>query len=327
MRILLILYIILITFVAEAQDFAADMSANVNSSDKNTVIDNSVSPTQPVYLRYEPKKASTERKIETENNKADSTVLPEEAKSTVSKGQTDLKKTDNNHVNEKQAEEKSDVKKHRDAYSKHHQHRYEEPPSHKNTHKSRFNMHVDIGVAHPAAFNNTYVYSQPVKVLRPRIYDNDIYTRNSYSCQERYGVKYCTDYRGRALTGKIVQTYGDNVAYEQYRNGYQHGQTTVFDANGVLVRKSDYKKSLKDGKEYVYYTNGRIEYVAEYKKGALHGKVLQYDDRGKKIGQITYRNGRLNNRQCVYETYDPMILAQVKQKNYNELILCADYAD
>lgn len=197
----------------------------------------------------------------------------------------------------------------------HHEHKTDK-------HKSEVKINVNINRPRRTIVADGIVVTQPVTVVRPVIYDNSVYTNNAYSCGERSGVKYCTDYRGRPLNGKIVQNYGENVAYETYRNGYQQGTTTVFSPEGLLMRKTEYKKSLKNGKEYVYYENGKTEYTAEYKKGALHGNIVQYDPNGKIVGRMTYHNGYLRTRRCVYETADPMLREMIKQKNYNELILC-----
>ena len=196
---------------------------------------------------------------------------------------------------------------------------------HKEKHsKSAVRVNINVNSPRPTYVVNRVVTTPEVTVMRPVIYDNNIYSANAYTCGERSGVKYCTDYRGRALSGRVVNKYDDSVAYENYRHGYQQGETTVFSQDGMLLRKTNYKKSLKDGKEYAYFGNGKIEYSAEYKKGALHGNVEQYNPNGKRIGRMTYRHGYLQKRHCTYDTTSPMLLAQIEQKNYNELILCED---
>lgn len=183
---------------------------------------------------------------------------------------------------------------------------------------------VRVNLSSAAPVTQRVVTTQPVTVVRPIVYENNIYSNNSYTCRSVNNLKYCTDYQGSALNGRIVQNYGDSVAYEHFLNGYQSGETTVFAADGLLLRKTNYKKSLKHGKETVYHPNGKVEYTANYKKGALDGTVLQYNMKGKQIGRMTYHDGRLQYRSCRYETRDPELLMQIKRKNYNELILCAD---
>lgn len=188
--------------------------------------------------------------------------------------------------------------------------------------KSNVRVNININRPHVRTVSESVIVTQPVTVVRPVVYNNDIYADNAYSCGERSDVKYCTDYLGRPLNGRVVQNYGEDVAYENYQHGYQHGMTTIFSSQGVLVRKTNYKKSLKDGREYIYYETGKTEYMAEYKKGELHGKVVQYDPNGKIIGRMTFYRGHLRTRKCTYTTEDPIVLERVKQKNYNELILC-----
>ena len=324
MRSILILFMITVTFAAKAGEIPNAIAED--NKDIGGIVNNE--QREPVYMQYVPQKAETANKInQPQKKEVNVPTPPEKNKETRPNPQPDLPKNNGHHIGNGHEHQNADMDKHKNQAPQH-QRRHDEPPPHKSKPESRFNVHVNIGTPHTKVLSNSgYVYSRPVTVVRPIVYENDIYANNSYSCQERSGVKYCTDYRGRALNGRIVQTYGDSVAYEQYRNGYQQGQTTVFSSDGQLMRKSEYKKSLKDGKEYVYFTNGKVEYVAEYKKGALHGKIIQYNDKGRKIGQMTYRNGRLSSRHCTYETYDPAIAAQIKQKNYNELILCADYGD
>ena len=201
-------------------------------------------------------------------------------------------------------------------------------PHNNEKHKSGVYLNVNIHSPQPVPVADRVVVTNPVTVVRPVVYDNNIYAQGAYSCSERSGVKYCRDYRGRKLDGRIVQNYGNTVAYENYRNGYQHGETTVFSQEGLLLRKTNYKKGLKDGKEYVYYSNssvtGKPEYVAEYKKGALHGKVEQYNRYGKRSGQMTYHKGYLQTRRCTGVVEDPIVLARIREKNYNELILCPE---
>ncbi|MBQ9271776.1 MAG: hypothetical protein IJ218_05900 [Alphaproteobacteria bacterium] len=189
--------------------------------------------------------------------------------------------------------------------------------------KSGFYLNVNLSGRTPIMAHHT-IAEQPIRLVRPLVYENNIYSNNAYTCRSIKELKYCTDYRGKALDGRIVQNYGENVAYEHYKNGYQNGETSVFSADGTLVRKTNYKKSRKHGQEKVYYANGKVEYTANYKQGALEGTVLQYNMNGKQIGRMTYHNGRVQSRFCRYKTQDADLLAQIKQKNYNELILCDD---
>ena len=209
--------------------------------------------------------------------------------------------------------------------SVHHDNKNNQPhhePDKKPKKKSGVSVRVNISSGVPVT--RSVVTTQPVRIVRPVVYENNIYSNNAYTCRSVNNLKYCTDYLGRALNGKIVQNYGDTVAYEHYQNGYQSGETTVFADDGLLLRKTNYKKSLKHGKETVYHTNGKVEYTANYKKGALDGTVMQYNMNGKQIGRMSYHNGRLQNRSCRYEVKNPELSLRLKQKNYNELILCPD---
>ncbi|MBR1825268.1 MAG: hypothetical protein IJ770_01625 [Alphaproteobacteria bacterium] len=271
-------------------------------------------PVMPINVSQQPNTLA--KPVQSEHNKPTKSEHNKPAQSKLQKADNaNNSKTPDAEYPHKHRKEKADaipLHNHKDDFHK-------EPVK-----KSGVYVNLNLSAGTPVITRRTAVNPPVTTVIRPVVYENNIYTNNAYTCRSVKELKYCTDYRGKALNGRIVQNYGDNVAYEHYKNGYQSGETNVFSADGSLVRKTNYKKSRKHGQEKVYYANGKVEYAANYKQGALEGTVLQYNINGKQIGRMTYHNGRMQSRSCRYETKDTELLAQIKQKNYNELILCGD---
>ncbi len=182
----------------------------------------------------------------------------------------------------------------------------------------------------PAARTSTYVVttsSVPYVVSGGGVvYEANphIYSANSYYCTKKNELKYCTDGIGKALSGRVVQNYTDSVAYETYKNGYLHGETSVYTPDGTLLQTTNYSKGLKQGKEKVYFGNGRVHYVANYSRGVLNGEVKQYDLAGALVGEMRYKNGRYTSRYCRNETSNDLLRARIRANEKNVLILCAD---
>lgn len=202
-----------------------------------------------------------------------------------------------------------------------------------NPHKSHHNEpHKPIDKPHHhkpvVQQHNTYIYTTStvpyITSGRGVIYQTNphIYTANAYNCYFKDELKYCADNAGRALTGRIVQNYTDSVAYENYRNGYLNGETSVYTLDGTLLQTTNYSKGLKHGKETVYYDNGRVNYTVNYSRGVLSGRVVQYDYNGVLLGEMQYSNGRYTSRYCRNGTSNDLLRARIKENVRNELILC-----
>jgi len=182
--------------------------------------------------------------------------------------------------------------------------------------------HVD---AHISAHIGNTVPAKKIIVL-PRYYvvkDNGrIYLPNHYSCYMKKSVKYCTTRKGKALNGIIVNSYDGAVAYENFANGYQNGETLLYTQDGTLISRSYYKNGVKNGKEIVYYVNGNVEWVTRYKKGALDGRVEQYDINGAILGKMTYKKGWFQDGYCKNESKGTPMKDRIKNKRYNEIFPC-----
>ena len=197
-------------------------------------------------------------------------------------------------------------------FGKHH-HSPRTPKHHKHTKNTEiYNYYVVSPVTRVASGNGALIYEA----------NPHIYTPNSYSCYYKNDLKYCTDYRGKALTGRIVQNYEDSVAYEHYRNGYLHGETSVYTLDGKLWQVTHYSKGLKNGKETVYFENGRVNYTLNYSKGKIDGQVKQYDIYGTMLGEMRYSGGYCKYRYCRNDVSDEAMRARIKAKIFNDLLLC-----
>ena len=167
---------------------------------------------------------------------------------------------------------------------------------------------------------------QTTKVIVPRGYilrQNDrIYTPDRYHCYMKRELKYCTTRKGRPLNGIIVGSYNGGLAYENYQNGYQNGETSLYTQDGTLISRSNYKQGVKHGESTVYYYNGRVEFIIHYKDGALDGRVEQYDINGALVGKMTYKKGRFRDGYCKNETKNGIMRERLSVKRYNEIIPC-----
>ena len=198
-------------------------------------------------------------------------------------------------------------------FDKHHRPPHE-PEHHRHTKKTEVRSYYVVSpVTRVANGNGALIYEA----------NPHIYTPNSYSCYYRNDMKYCTDYKGKALTGRIVQNYEDSVAYEHYRNGRLHGETSVYSLDGKLWQVTHYSKGLKNGKETVYFENGRVNYTLNYNKGKIDGEVKQYDIYGTMLGEMRYSNGYCKYRYCRNDSSDEAMRARIKAKVFNDLLLCA----
>ena len=205
-------------------------------------------------------------------------------------------------------------------------------PHKKHEHAKPENPHLRPKPVHKPTIINHYTYISSPSVTR-LVTDNNvivyeanphIYAPNAYNCFYRNELKYCTDYRGKALNGRIVQNYADSIAYENYKKGYLSGETTVYTPDGILLQTTNYSKSLKHGKETVYFADGKVYYTVNYNKGKLNGSVRQYDENGVFLGEMTYSNGYLRYRYCRNDASDAAHRARVKAKIFNDLVLCID---
>lgn len=222
---------------------------------------------------------------------------------------------------DKAKKDKPNKSPHEKAKDEHHKHadfdKHHRPPHetvhHKHTPKTEVrNYYVISPVTRVANGNGALIYEA----------NPHIYTPNSYRCYYKNDLKYCTDYKGKALTGRIVQDYEDSVAYEHYRNGYLHGETSVYTLDGKLWQVTHYSKGLKNGKETVYFENGRVNYTLNYSKGKISGEVKQYDENGAFLGEMKYSNGYCKYRYCRNDASDEAMRARVKAKIFNDLLLC-----
>lgn len=189
-----------------------------------------------------------------------------------------------------------------------------------NTHGAfaRFEAYIN------ASINN--MPQQKTTIIVPRGFikhQNDkIYTPDRYNCYMKRELKYCTTRKGRPLNGIIVNSYDGGLAYENYQNGYQNGETSLYTQDGTLISRSNYRQGVKHGESTVYYYNGRVEFIIHYKDGALDGRVEQYDINGALIGKMTYKKGRFREGYCKNETKKGIMHERLSAKRYNEIIPC-----
>ena len=154
-----------------------------------------------------------------------------------------------------------------------------------------------------------------------------IYTPDCYNCYMKKNLKYCVNLRGNAISGQIVTSDGEYVAYENYQNGYQSGITSTYTRDGTLIQRTAYKKGLKDGEETTYYINGNTRVIAHYNDGALDGRLEEYDINGALIGKMTYRKGWFKNGYCKNERGNHTMHERLNASEYNEIIPCGEVFD
>ena len=188
---------------------------------------------------------------------------------------------------------------------------------------------MNVAEAHFETHLNAHIgNTRPAEkiVVLPRYYvvrENErIYLPDHYSCYMKKSLKYCVTRKGRALNGVIVNSYDGAVAYENFVNGYQNGETLLYTQDGTLISRSYYKKGIKDGQETVYYVNGNVELITHYKKGALDGRVEQYDINGALLGKMTYKKGWFQDGYCKNEPKGTPMKDRIKNKKYNEIFPC-----
>ncbi len=164
------------------------------------------------------------------------------------------------------------------------------------------------------------IYAPYFKAVPTR---SKIYTPDRYRCSMRRNLKYCVDIKGHALTGQIVVTDGNVVAYENYQNGYQHGETSIFTTDGNLAERIWYRKGLRDGEATEYYLNGNVWLVKQYDDGVLHGRVEEYDNNGVLIGKMTYKKGWFKDGYCANEKSGKTMHDRFNNGQYNQIIPCS----
>jgi len=156
---------------------------------------------------------------------------------------------------------------------------------------------------------------------------NKIYQPNHYNCSMRRKLKYCVDNKGRALSGQIVVSDGENVAYETYLNGYQNGETSVYTLNGILIEKAMYKKGLREGEAAEYFLNGNVWLIKHYDNGYLHGRVEEFDINGALIGRMNYKKGWFKDGFCVNERSGKTMHERHTDGLFNQIMPCNNYTD
>ena len=104
-------------------------------------------------------------------------------------------------------------------------------------------------------------------------------------------------------------------AYNQYVNGYKHGDWYTFEDDsivamkivynmgeiiflenyfiptGALVETVEYKDGVADGVSKEYWPNGQLRGTVPYKKGVVEGIVKSYSSSGELLTQLLYVNG------------------------------------
>ena len=88
-------------------------------------------------------------------------------------------------------------------------------------------------------------------------------------CKKQNGKTFCTDKKGKPLTG-------DMVKYKE----------------GIVVRRYPMKNGYLDGVGIVYYDSGRVKKTLEYKEGVLNGSVNSYERNGKITESVPYVDGK-----------------------------------
>lgn len=168
--------------------------------------------------------------------------------------------------------------------------------------------------------------SRPINIFVPhykaKLGSDRTFMPDQYSCTIRRKLKYCFDSKGRALTGKIVQSDGKTLMYADYINGYQNGETAIYSTDGTLLEKIWYKKGLPDGEAIEYYLNGNIWLIKHYKDGKLNGRVEEYDINGVRVGKMTYKNGWFKDGYCANERSGLTMNDRYKNAKFNQIIPC-----
>ena len=157
-------------------------------------------------------------------------------------------------------------------------------------------------------------------VVKPR---NKIWTPDRYNCYMRQTKKYCVDYKGRPLSGRIVVTDSESASYETYLNGYRNGETSVYSLSGVLLERTMYKKGVKNGESIRYFVNGNVHWLAKYKDGALNGRLEEYDVDGALLGRMNYKKGWFKDGFCRNEKNGHSMQERLKGQ-YNQIIPCGE---
>ena len=139
----------------------------------------------------------------------------------------------------------------------------------------------------------------------------------------RQTKKYCVDYKGRPLSGRIVVTDSESAAYETYLNGYRNGETSIYSLSGVLLERTMYKKGVKNGESIRYFVNGNIHWLAKYKDGALNGRLEEYDVDGALLGRMNYKKGWFKDGFCRNEKNGHSMQERLKGQ-YNQIIPCGE---
>ena len=145
-----------------------------------------------------------------------------------------------------------------------------------------------------------------------------ILTSDNISCNS--SNTYCTSQNGRQLTGKVSRYNGEEKALSNYQNGYLSGLTTIWNADGQIIRKTYYKNGEKNGVEKLFYDNYTAYSSAEYKDGKLHGRVDYYTEKGKLKGRLSYKNGYFEKGYCVVNGQKQ----DLKAVRTTELLSCGD---
>ena len=190
-------------------------------------------------------------------------------------------------------------------------------------------LNISVAYARFEAFINTSINNMPPQkktIVVPHGYmmrkNDKIYTPDRYHCHMKREVKYCTTNKGRPLNGTIVSSYDGGLAYENYQNGYQNGETSLYTQDGTLISRSNFKQGVKHGEATVYYYNGRVEFIIHYRDGALDGRVEQYDINGALVGKMTYKKGWFREGYCKNEVRGGSMHERLKRKRYNEIVPC-----
>lgn len=103
--------------------------------------------------------------------------------------------------------------------------------------------------------------------------------------------------------------------YNQYVNGYKHGDWYIFEDDsivatkivynmgekiflenysiptGILMGTVEYKEGVEDGVSKEYWLNGQLRGTVPYKKGVVEGVVKSYSASGELLTQLLYVNG------------------------------------
>ena len=77
-------------------------------------------------------------------------------------------------------------------------------------------------------------------------------------------------------------------AKSEYKDGYLHGDTTIFDSEGRRIRSRQFEKGEENGIFATYYASGNYSTALAMKQGLIHGYVRNFNDKPKSVKSAAF---------------------------------------